>query len=195
MQWQDRLRRVRAEWMLLTFYERFEQVVILILTGLIAIVVVFAVWNLALKIFHAVIAPQTFDPTEYSVFQAVFGAIFTVIIALEFKRSLLVVAHRQESIVQARTVILIALLAIVRKLIILDLASTEALQLFALAAAILALGAFIGSFEIRIEVSSLMTLLNIRSFGANDLVRMKLGTNRREKAEAARELPRRRRQA
>jgi hypothetical protein len=105
MQWQDRFRRARAEWMLLTFYERFEQVVILILTGLIAIVVVFAVWNLALKIFHAVIAPQTFDPTEYSVFQAVFGAIFTVIIALEFKRSLLVVAHRQESIVQVRTVI------------------------------------------------------------------------------------------
>src|SRR6187402_1108508 len=137
MQWQDRFRRARAEWMLLTFYERFEQVVILILTGLIAIVVVFAVWNLALKIFHAVIAPQTFDPTEYSVF----GAIFTVIIALEFKRSLLVVARRQESIVQVRTVILIALLAIVRKLMILDLTSTDALQLFALAAAIVALGA------------------------------------------------------
>ena len=67
--------------------------------------------------------------------------IFTVIIALEFKRSLLVVAHRQESIVQVRTVILIALLAIVRKLMILDLASTESSQLFALAAAILALGA------------------------------------------------------
>ena len=74
-------------------------------------------------------------------FQAVFGAIFTVIIALEFKRSLLVVARRQENIVQVRTVILIALLAIVRKLMILDLASTEALQLFALATAILALGA------------------------------------------------------
>ena len=37
--------------------------------------------------------------------------------------------------------ILIALLAIIRKLIILDLASTDAMQLFALAAAILALGA------------------------------------------------------
>ena len=141
MQWQERFRRARAEWMLLTFYERFEQVVILILTGLIAIVVVFAVWNLGLKIFHAVLSPQNFDPTDYSVFQAIFGAIFTVIIALEFKRSLLVVAQRQESIVQVRTVILIALLAIVRKVIILDLASTEALQLFALAAAILALGA------------------------------------------------------
>ena len=141
MQWQERFRRARAEWMLLTFYERFEQVVILILTALIALVVVFAVWNLALKIFHAILAPQGFDPTEYSVFQAIFGAIFTVIIALEFKRSLLVVAQRQESIVQVRTVILIALLAIIRKLIILDLASTDAMQLFALAAAILALGA------------------------------------------------------
>ena len=135
MQWQERFQRARAEWMLLTFYERFEQIIILILTGLIAIIVVFAVWNLTLKIFHGVIAPQTFDPSEYSVFQAVFGAIFTVIIALEFKRSLLVVAQRQESIV------LLALLAIVRKVMILDLASTEALQLFALAAAILALGA------------------------------------------------------
>lgn len=141
MKWQDRFRHARAEWMLLSFYERFEQIVILILTGLIAIVIVFAVWNLALKIFQAILAPGTFDPTEYSVFQAIFGAIFTVIIALEFKRSLLVVAQRQESIVQVRTVVLIALLAIVRKVIILDLASTNALQLFALAAAILALGA------------------------------------------------------
>jgi hypothetical protein len=28
MQWQERFRRARGEWMLLTFYERFEQVVI-----------------------------------------------------------------------------------------------------------------------------------------------------------------------
>ena len=71
MRFQDRFRQARAEWMLLTFYERFEQVVILILTGLISPVVVFAVWNLALKIFHAVLAPQGFDPTDYSVFQAI----------------------------------------------------------------------------------------------------------------------------
>jgi len=70
----------------------------------------------------------------------VFGMIFTVVIALEFKRSLLVVAERRKSIVQVRTVILLAMLAIVRKLIILDLKSTDAAQLFALAAAILALG-------------------------------------------------------
>ena len=45
-----------------------------------------------------------------------------------------------DSVAQVRPVILIALLAVVRKLIILDLEETEALQVFALAAAILALG-------------------------------------------------------
>src|SRR5260370_1196456 len=79
---------------------------------------------------------NTFDPTNYEVFQTVFGMIFTVIIALEFKRSLLVLADRRDGIVQVRTVILIALLAVVRKLIILDVSHTEPLQLFALAAAI-----------------------------------------------------------
>jgi uncharacterized membrane protein (DUF373 family) len=66
--------------------------------------------------------------------------IFTVIIALEFMRSLLVVAERRDGIVQVRTVLLIALLAIVRKLMIIDLSETEAAQIFALAAAIMALG-------------------------------------------------------
>jgi uncharacterized membrane protein (DUF373 family) len=84
---------------------------------------------------------NVFDPTDHVVFQTVFGMIFTVIIALEFKRSLLVVTERRMGIVQVRTVILLAMLAIVRKLIILDLQATEALQIFALGAAILSLGA------------------------------------------------------
>lgn len=123
----------------MTLYQKFEHLIILILTGLIAIIIVFATWHLALKILSTVLF-STFDPTDYKVFQAVFGMIFTVIIALEFKRSLLVVAERHTSVVQVRAVLLIALLAVVRKLIILDLSSTDALQLLALAAAILALG-------------------------------------------------------
>ena len=74
-------------------------------------------------------------------FQGVFGMIFTVIIALEFKRSLLIITERADSVVQVRTVVLLAMLAILRKLIILDLGETQATQIFALAAAILALGA------------------------------------------------------
>lgn len=140
MWWKEGITAAQARWELMTLYQRFEHVVILVLTGLIAIVIVFAVWNLALKVVLSLILAGTFDPTDHAVFQAVFGMIFTVIIALEFKRSLLVLTERHETIVQVRTVILIAILAVVRKLIILDLTATTAQQLFALAAAILALG-------------------------------------------------------
>ena len=92
-----------AEWQLLTFYQRFEHAVILFLSGLISVVVVMAVWNLLLKVVASVMLSGGFDPTDYSVFQSLFGMIFTVIIALEFKRSLLVVAERRHSVVQVRT--------------------------------------------------------------------------------------------
>src|ERR1700682_397397 len=136
----DELKAARAEFKLLSLYQRFEHVVILILTALIAIVVVVAVWNLSLKILFGLVLSGSFDPSDYSAFQAVFGMIFTVIIALEFKKSLLVVAERRETVVQIRSVVMIALLAICRKVIILDLNETDALQILALAAAILALG-------------------------------------------------------
>ena len=136
----DQVTEARTRWKLLTLYQKFEHAVIIILTGLISLVVALAVWNLVLKILVS-ITSSGFDPTDYAVFQALFGMIFTVIIALEFKRSLLVVAERRFGIVQVRTVVLLALLAIVRKLIILDLATTEAAQLFALSAAVLSLGA------------------------------------------------------
>jgi uncharacterized membrane protein (DUF373 family) len=139
MQVKRELAAARARWNLLTLYQKFEHVVILILTALIVVVIAFAVWNLAVKILLSILS-SGFDPTDYVVFQALFGMIFTVIIALEFKKSLLVISERQQSVVQVRTVVLIALLAIVRKLLIIDFTTTDAAQLFALAAAILALG-------------------------------------------------------
>ena len=125
---------------LLSFYERFEYLVIMFLTALIAIIVIAALWNLSLKVLFGLALSGSLDPSDYSAFQAVFGMIFTVIIALEFKKSLLVAAERSGTIVEIRSVIMIALLAICRKVIILDLAETDALHVLSLAAAILALG-------------------------------------------------------
>jgi uncharacterized membrane protein (DUF373 family) len=139
MRMTDEFAEVRARWRQLSLYQKFEHAVIFILSNLIAILVVVAVWNLVLKVFASVFA-SSFDPTDYSAFQAVFGMIFTVIIALEFERSLLVIAERDRGVVQVRTVILIALLAIVRKLMIMDMSIAEVQQLFALAIAVLALG-------------------------------------------------------
>jgi uncharacterized membrane protein (DUF373 family) len=136
----ERLRAAKEEFRLLSLYQRFEQVVVMVLTVLIAVIVVAAVWNLTLNILFGIILSGSLDPSDYRVFQAVFGMIFTVIIALEFKKSLLVVADRHDSVVQIRSVVVIALLAICRKIIILDLTETDALHTLAFAAAILALG-------------------------------------------------------
>ncbi len=111
-------------------YQYFEFVVVQAVTLLMAIVV-----NIA----HDILA-TTFDPTNAAVFQSVFGGIFTVVIALEFKRSILVTSERDEGPLRVRVVILIGMLAIVRKLIIMDLAHENALQLLALSVAFLSLG-------------------------------------------------------
>jgi uncharacterized membrane protein (DUF373 family) len=133
-------RTAREEWRALSPYGKFEHLVLLVLSGLIAIVVIAALWNLVLKLLASVLLMGTFDPTDHAIFQGVFGMILTVIIALEFKRSLLVAPDHGVSVVHVRGVLLIAMLAIVRKLIVLDLSTADADLLLALAAAILALG-------------------------------------------------------
>src|ERR1700674_1611124 len=133
-------RDAREKLKLFSLFQRFEHIILIILTAMISIIVVVAVWNLSLKILFGLILPGNLDPSDYAIFQAVFGMIFTVIIALEFKKSLLVIAERRENVVQIRSVVMIALLAICRKVIILDLRETDAPQIFALAAAILSLG-------------------------------------------------------
>ena len=61
-------------------------------------------------------------------------------IALEFNHTLQYVVTRQQSIIQTQVVLLIALLAIARKVIILDLHDTSPAHLMGLAAMTLVLG-------------------------------------------------------
>ena len=134
------LRDTREAWAGLSAYGRFEQVVSLLLTALISIVIIAALANLTFRILMLVLF-GLLDPAEHSVFQAIFGMIFTVLIALEFNHSLIGVLERKESIVQVKTVVLIAILAIARKFIIMDATKTEPMTIVGLATAILALGA------------------------------------------------------
>jgi uncharacterized membrane protein (DUF373 family) len=136
----DEIKAGRVRWRRLTVYLKFEHAVVLVLTALLSLIIVSAIWKLALKVVFSLVLSDSFDLTDLAVFQSVFGMIFTVIIALEFKRTLLVVSDRTKNVVQVRAVILIALLAVVRKLIILDISPGDAPQLLALAAATLALG-------------------------------------------------------
>jgi uncharacterized membrane protein (DUF373 family) len=83
---------------------------------------------------------QSLNPLEHGVFQAVFGDILTVLIALEFNHTLQYVMSRERGIIQATIVILIAVPALVRKIIVTDLSAIPPGSLAAEAALILALG-------------------------------------------------------
>jgi uncharacterized membrane protein (DUF373 family) len=125
-------------WSVMTIYERFEQVVVLALSAVITVIIIFALWRLVYEVFTQLIL-EALNPLEYSVFTKLFGMIMTLLIAMEFKHSIIKVVLRREHIIQVKTVILIAQLALARKFIILDLHSYDALQVFALGFAVLVL--------------------------------------------------------
>lgn len=130
----------RLAWPRMSYYQRFEQIVAVILTLLLSLVVAVAVVHLTWRILLLVVFGVV-DPANQSVFQVIFGMVMTLLIALEFNHSVLSIAERRNSIVQIKTVLLIALLALVRKFIILDATEIDPLTLLGLSAAVLVLGA------------------------------------------------------
>jgi uncharacterized membrane protein (DUF373 family) len=129
----------REHWPLMTLYERFEQIVAIVLSFIIAVVVAIALFQLFHRVLPLLLG-GALDLLDHEVFQSLFGAIMTLLIAMEFKHSIIRLALRHESIIQVRTVVLIALLALSRKLIILNITATGAATIAALAIATLVLG-------------------------------------------------------
>jgi uncharacterized membrane protein (DUF373 family) len=129
----------RERWPLMTVYERFEQIVTIVLSFIIALVVLIALFQLFHRILPLLLG-GAIDLLDHEAFQNLFGAIMTLLIAMEFRHSIIRLALRHESIIQVRTVVLIALLALSRKLVILDITATGAATIAALASATLALG-------------------------------------------------------
>ena len=138
----DPIKTFRAQWAVMTFYERFEQAIALALSAIIAVIIVVSLLQLISIVFSLLII-DAFNPLDHKVFQTVFGMIMTLLIAMEFKHSIVRVALRRDSIIQVKTVILIGLIgliALARKFVILD-PETGPAKVAALAGATLALGA------------------------------------------------------
>ena len=64
----------------------------------------------------------------------------TVLIAMEFNHTILSIGKREGKIIQARTVLLTALLAIARKFIVMDTLAESSATIGALALSVVALG-------------------------------------------------------
>ena len=130
---------LRTQWGVLSYYQRFEGFVALVLTLVIALIILVALFRLTFSVITGLLF-GALDPLDPGIFQSVFGEILTLLIALEFNHTLQYVVKRQQSIIQTQVVLLIALLAIARKFIVLDLGSVGAAQLLGLAAITLGLG-------------------------------------------------------
>jgi uncharacterized membrane protein (DUF373 family) len=134
-----RWRLLYDEWHTVTFYQRFESTIAFILTLVITVVIAVALYRLVVEVIVGLVL-GVLDPLEHAVFQSVFGSIMTVLIALEFNHTLLYAATREQSVIQTKIVLLIALLALARKFIVLDLSTSGPLEVLALGAVTLALG-------------------------------------------------------
>ena len=123
---------------LLRDYPGFERAVAKILLAGMAVVIALALGSFVLTTLATV--PRLFEPPDYSVFQTLFDRILAALIALELAHSVHQMATGKHGLRQVKTVIVIGVLAVVRKLVILEVQSTSGAFLAGLAAAILALG-------------------------------------------------------
>ncbi len=133
LSWQGKLRKIAP-------YDAFEQIISQILVIIISLIVLIALYKLGEDVISLLIR-RAFDPLKHEVFQTIFGGIMTLLIAMEFKHSIIAVARREHSIIQVKTVLLISMLALTRKFIILDVNTLEAGKIAGLAVALLAMGA------------------------------------------------------
>ena len=119
--------------------QRLPLTLILMFTAEVVIIIVSLLQ--VIRTIVSVLLMDALNPLDHAVFQAVFGMIMTLLIAMEFLHSVVRMAVRGDSLVQVKTVLLIGLLALARKFIILDPSETSPEKIAALGGATLALGA------------------------------------------------------
>lgn len=127
------------QWAAMTPYQRFESVAAIAMMLLVTLVIVVAVIRMASDVISGLVL-GVLNPLDNKVFQGVFGDIVTLLIALEFNHSLQYAVKGKRSIVQTKLILLIALLAVSRKFIVMDIEATTAGTMLGLAAIALALG-------------------------------------------------------
>ncbi|HUI16433.1 MAG TPA: phosphate-starvation-inducible PsiE family protein [Alphaproteobacteria bacterium] len=131
--------RYRKLWGELSLYAKFEHVVAVILIVLVSLVIAASTASLALDV--AKLFLGGFVRHSDVDYEEIFGRIMTVLIAFEFNVSIAQVLEQHRHLIQVRTVVLVAILAIARKFIIIDIDAKSAETLIALAVIVAALGA------------------------------------------------------
>lgn len=119
-------------------YTYFERMVAAALLLGMAAVILLATYSFLRSIGTEAIASA--DGLDYTAFQLFFDRLLAAIISIELAHSVHQMVSGQRGMAQVKTVIVIGLLAIVRKLILVDIGSTSGLFLLGIAATVLSLG-------------------------------------------------------
>ena len=130
-------------WSGLSQYRRFERVISLILSLSIGLLVLVAMFFLVSNVISLLFV-QTQDPFNFRLFQAIFDMVLTVLIAMEFNNSIVRTMEEEGRLggfIHVEVVVLIAIMAVVRKFMVMDVEGVDPMYLLGLGGAILALGA------------------------------------------------------
>jgi uncharacterized membrane protein (DUF373 family) len=129
---------IKKEWNSLTAYGRFEQIASRIVMVLISLVIVYSLVVIAVGLFKQLTLDSTFPDT--TALKDVFGSILTVLILIEFNHSIAYSITKRSGVLQARYIVLIAILVIARKVILLDFTTATFATLIGIGAVALAFG-------------------------------------------------------
>lgn len=133
------LQRLKELWPELTLFERFEYIVTLIVSLVLAMIIVIALLNLLDNIYEMTVTQLT-GKVDYKMFQMTFGILLTLLIALEFRNSIDAILEGRGLLVQVKIVVLIAIIALARKFLVMDANEFGATMIAAFALVTLALG-------------------------------------------------------
>jgi uncharacterized membrane protein (DUF373 family) len=132
------LASLRRDWKAFSSYERFEQVVTRIIVLFVSVVIVFSLIFVAVELYEDFKLGTEF--MEKELLQDTFGSILTVLILLEFNHSIATAVTKRLGVIQARIVVLIAILVVARKIILLDFKTATLENLLGIGGMALALG-------------------------------------------------------
>ena len=124
---------------------RFEHIITIVLLGIMMLAILVATVDLALRVFGKLVS-RPFLILEVTEVTEVFGFVFMVLIGLELLETIKTYLSKEQ--LHVEVVFLVAMIAIARKVILLDVKHMDAPVLYGIAAIILALAA--GFFFLRL---------------------------------------------
>lgn len=129
------LLKITSDHSFLNSLEAIEGVVSKVLSIAMVIVILVSIWHLGTFLLQTLFAPN--DESYTNTLFKIFGLFLNVLIALEILEN--ITAYLKKHVIQVELVIVTSLIAVARKIIILDLEKTAGIELIGLAVAIFSL--------------------------------------------------------